>query len=256
VLQIQQKVNFLEMFFAMLELKLSFKLETALASERVQEWKNRSAAAHSSTEDERSNESDAVPVRARLAKGTKLVNNPPGKARKRTRSNTASSTQTSTITRRSVDTISSSATPRRAASPRADQRTPQAEPQVESSADEGTVADSNQPLRKIASGASLSALSPSEPATPSTPALTPAIGFITDDSDTEFQSAYSTSPRDSYVSFDGRQTPLYHDSDDSVEFTDQSRDYGKQVASQLTKAPVRERVSSTATAIFQTRTVS
>jgi hypothetical protein len=123
---------------------------------------------------------------------------------------------------------------------------------VESSADEGTVADSNQPLRKIASGASLSALSPSETATPSTPALSPAIGSITDDSDTEFQSAYSTSPRDSYVSFDGRQTPLYHDSDDSIEFTVD----GKQVASQPTKAPVRERVSSTATAIFQNRIVS
>ncbi|KAG2350349.1 hypothetical protein BDR05DRAFT_899202 [Suillus weaverae] len=237
-------------------LQIQQKLETALASERVQEWKSRSAAAHSSTEDERSNDSDAVPVRARLAKGMKLVNNPPGKVRKRTRSNTASSTQTSTITRRSVDTISSSATPRRAGSPRTDQRTPQVEPQVESSADEGTVAGSNQPLRKIASGASLSALSPSEPATPSTPALTPAIGFITDDSDTEFQSAYSTSPRDSYVSFDGRQTPLYHDSDDSIEFTNQSRNYGKQVASHLTTVPVRERVSSTATAILQTRTAS
>lgn len=237
-------------------LQIQQKLETALASERVQEWKNRSAAAHSSTEDERSNDSDAVPVRARPAKGTRLVNNPPGKARKRTRSNTASSTQTSTITRRSVDTISSSATPRRAASPRADQRISQVEPQVESSADEGTVAGSNQTLRKIASGASLSALSPSDTATPSTPALTPAIGFITDDSDTEFQSAYSTSPRDSYVSFDGRQTPLYHDSDDSIEFTDQSRDYGKQVASQLIKAPVRERVTSTGTAIIHTRTAS
>lgn len=132
----------------------------------------------------------------------------------------------------------------------------QVEPQVESSADEGTVAGSNQPLRKISSGASLSALSPSDTATPTTPALTPAIGFITDDSDTEFQSAYSTSPRDSYVSFDGRQTPLYHDSDDSIEFTDQSRDYGKQVASQLIKAPVRERVTSTGTAILHTRTAS
>ncbi|KAG2072634.1 hypothetical protein BDR04DRAFT_1230371 [Suillus decipiens] len=239
-------------------LQIQQKLETALASERVQEWKNRSAVVHSSTEDERSNDSDSVPVRARLAKGSKLVNNPSGKARKRTRSNTASSTQTSTITRRSVDTVSSSATPRRSASPRVDQRIPQVEPQVavESSADNGTVAGADQPLRKIASGASLSALSPSEIATLSTPAPTPAISSITDDSDTDFQSAYSASPRDSYASFDGRRTPLYHDSDDSIDFNDQSRDYEKQVASQLTNTPVRERVSSTATAIVQTRTVS
>ncbi|KAG2120280.1 hypothetical protein BD769DRAFT_1671701 [Suillus cothurnatus] len=51
---------------------LQIQQKTALASERVQGWKNRSAAAHSSTEDERSNDSDAIPVRARLAKGTKL----------------------------------------------------------------------------------------------------------------------------------------------------------------------------------------
>ncbi|KAG1749981.1 DENN domain-containing protein [Suillus paluster] len=183
-------------------LQIQQKLETALASERVQEWKN-------------SNDSDVVPVRARPPKGTKLVNNPPGKAKRRARSNTASSTQTtqtSTITRRSVDTISPSATPRRTSSPRAEQRSP---------------------------GHS-----------PPTPALTPAIGSITDDSDTEFQSAYSTSPRDSYVSFDGHQTPHYHDSDDSTESTDQTVKYGK-IASQFTKAPVRERVSSTATAILQ-----
>ncbi|KAG0708851.1 DENN domain-containing protein [Suillus ampliporus] len=215
-------------------LQIQQKLETALASERVQEWKNRSAAGHSSTEDERR---------------TKLVNNPPGKARRRARSNTASSTQTSTISRGSVDTICSSATPRRAASPRAEQGIPgHGDSQIESSADEGTVADSMPSLRKIASGASLSALSP-EAATPSTPALTPAIGSITDDSDTEFQSAYSTSPRDSYVSFDGRQTPHYHDSDDSTDSTDRSCNYGKPV----TKSPVRERVSSTATAILRTR---
>jgi hypothetical protein len=82
------------------------------------------------------------------------------------------------------------------------------EPQVESSADEGTIAGSNQSLCKIASGASLSALSPCETATPSTPALTPGISFIADDLDTNFQSAYSTSPQDTYISFDGRQITI------------------------------------------------
>lgn len=176
------------------------------------------------------------------------MNNPPGKAKKRDRSDTASSTRTGTTTRRSVDTISS-VTPRRAPSPQAEQKIPgNLDSQLESSADEGTVSPA-QPLRKIASGASLSALSPSTATTPSIPTVTPAIGSITDDSDTDFQSAYSTSPRDSYVSFDGRRTPHYHDSDDSAESIGLGRDYGKHVASQLTKSPVRERVSSTATAI-------
>jgi EEF1A N-terminal glycine/lysine methyltransferase len=178
------------------------------------------------------------------------VNSPPGKAKKRDRSDTASSTRTGTITRRSVDTISSS-TPRRVPSPQAEQKNPgPVDSQVESSADEGTVSGPAQSLRKIASGASLSALSPSAATTPSIPAVTPPIGSITDDSDTDFQSAYSTSPRDSYVSFDGRQTPHYHDSDDS---TDSTGDYGKHVASPLTKSPIRERVSSTATAILHTQ---
>lgn len=221
-----------------------------MASERVQEWKNRSAAGHSSTEDERSNDSDVIHVRARPLKGTKLVNNPPGKAKKRDRSDTISSTRTGTITRRSVDTISS-ATPRRAPSPQAEQKlSGHVDSQIESSADEGTVSGPTQSLRKIASGASLSALSPTKP---STPAIAPAVGFITDDSDTDFQSAYSTSPRDSYVSFDGRQTPHYHDSDDSTDSTGRGHNFGQRVTSQLTRSPVRERVSSTATAILQTR---
>jgi nicotinamide N-methyltransferase len=54
-----------------------------------------------------------------------------------------------------------------------------------------------------------------------------------DDSDTDFQSAYSTSPRGSYGSFEGGQEP-----DDLV-------DSSKQTVSKST----RERVSSTATAI-------
>jgi len=222
-----------------------------LASERVQEWKSRSAAGHSSTEDERSNDSDVIHVRARPLKGTKLVNNPPGKAKKRDRSDTTSSTRTGTITRRSVDTISS-ATPRRVPSPQAEQKlSGHVDSQIESSADEGTVSGPTQSLRKIASGASLSALSPSIATTPSTPTIVPAVGPITDDSDTDFQSAYSTSPRDSYVSFDGRQTPHYHDSDDSTDSTGQGH-YGQRVTYQLTRSPVRERVSSTATAILQT----
>ncbi|KAI0669882.1 AEX-3 domain-containing protein [Trametes maxima] len=56
-------------------------------------------------------------------------------------------------------------------------------------------------LRKIPSTASIGAFSPAN-ATPTTPALTPGASAATDDEDTDFQSAYSTSPRGSYGSFE------------------------------------------------------
>ena len=58
------------------------------------------------------------------------------------------------------------------------------------------------PLRKIPSSASISAIS-AQAATPSTPALTPGgASAATDDEETDFQSAYSTSPRGSYGELD------------------------------------------------------
>ena len=54
-------------------------------------------------------------------------------------------------------------------------------------------------LRQMHSNASLSAIS-AQVATPSTPALTPGgASAATDDEETDFQSAYSASPRGSYV---------------------------------------------------------
>ncbi|OBZ79713.1 hypothetical protein A0H81_01119 [Grifola frondosa] len=50
-------------------------------------------------------------------------------------------------------------------------------------------------LREIPSTASLSAIRPLSVATPSTPSLTPSTSAATDDEETDFQSAYSASPR-------------------------------------------------------------
>ncbi|KZV77646.1 hypothetical protein PENSPDRAFT_679188 [Peniophora sp. CONT] len=68
------------------------------------------------------------------------------------------------------------------------------------------------PLRRIASDASVGAMSPLDPSfahnaqaqveTPTTPALTPTFTGTTDESDTDFQSAYSASPRESYAGHD------------------------------------------------------
>ena len=62
-------------------------------------------------------------------------------------------------------------------------------------------------LRKIPSDPSLSALHPASPTspqvtTPITPSLTNGTSSVTDDEDGDYQSAYSTSPRGSYGSFE------------------------------------------------------
>ena len=80
------------------------------------------------------------------------------------------------------------------------------------------------PLRRIASDASVGAMSPIDPAfaanvqaqieTPTTPALTPTFTGTTDESDTDFQSAYSASPRQSYA---GHEIGEIQDEDEEAE---------------------------------------
>lgn len=67
----------------------------------------------------------------------------------------------------------------------------------------------------------------------------------TDDSDTDFQSAYSTSPRGSYGSFGSGQGHAYPEDDDDR--TNVQDDFDQHLPS-FSKTR-RERVSSTATAI-------
>lgn len=65
--------------------------------------------------------------------------------------------------------------------------------------------DSHPVLRKLPSNVSLSALRPVSPSgsnIPVTPSLTTGASVTTDDEETDFQSAYSTSPRASYGNFD------------------------------------------------------
>lgn len=261
VLQIQQKVSNEFAPRAIVAYWDDSKLETALASERIQDWKNRSFGRHGTGSgygtDERGEESSdaAIPVRTRPPRGTKLINNPPARVKRRERSDTTSTNQTgsaTTITRGSLDAVS---TPRRSPSLNLGETIPRdLEPEAvetRTSATEDTTSTpttETRPLRKIASGASLSALSPEVSVTaPPTPALTPAVSSTTDDSDTEFQSAYSTSPRDSYGSFESNKLATYNDSDDSGNATDRT---GERHVTEFTKLP-RERLSSAVTAILQ-----
>ncbi|KAG6381179.1 DENN domain-containing protein [Boletus reticuloceps] len=250
-------------------LQIQHKLETALASENIQEWKKRSAGYKSPgsdyATDERADESSdaAVPVRPRHPRGTKLVNNPPIKAKRRERSDTGSTnrTGTGTIKRHSVDTATST-TPRHSSTPINDSPIPPREDktpvQVDSETDgtdlhTPTAATSSvgQSVRKAPSAASLTAFSPEAPTTaPTTPALTPSLTTTTDESDTDFQSACSASPRDSCGSFEGKKV-LQHDSDDSGTSTDQDYNREKMHVTAYTDLPLRARLSSTATAVPQ-----
>lgn len=238
-------------------LQIQQKLENALASERIQDWKNKSLARQASgsgygTDDRADESSDAaVPVRPYPPRGTKLINHPPARGKRRERSDTTSTSHTgsaATVTRGSLDIAS---TPRRSPSLNRENPPGHLEPEATGSvATEDTMTPTKEtpPVRKVASGASLSALSPEAPTTtPTTPALTPGLSSTTDDSDTDFQSAYSTSPRDSYGSFDSSRA-AQNESDDSGNATDRT---GEKHVTEFTKLPTRERLSSTATAILQ-----
>ncbi|KAF5390328.1 hypothetical protein D9757_002945 [Collybiopsis confluens] len=120
----------------------------------------------------------------------------------RKRSNTASSTRSSIMTAHAAEEDLTSTPPVSAGRKPLSVKTPgSATPaQWNPSSLEERVA-----VRKIASGASLSAtrpISPSAVVTPSTPALSPGPHGTTDESDSDFQSAYSVSPRASYQEHD------------------------------------------------------
>lgn len=80
------------------------------------------------------------------------------------------------------------------------------------------------------------------------PSASPTIVGLTDDSDTDFQSAYSASPKESYGSFDSEQGNL-DIANDTLAL--QIKSQGN-VEDRLSAAPKtrRERVSSTSTAII------
>lgn len=102
-------------------------------------------------------------------------------------------------------------------------------------------------LRTIPSVASLTALRPDSPsvASPITPSLTTTTSIATDDEDTDFQSAYSTSPRGSYHSFENFAAKKF-DSSESDSGTPTSADTRKGHLDDGRNS--RERASSTATA--------
>ncbi|KAK0456595.1 DENN domain-containing protein [Armillaria borealis] len=221
-------------------LEIQQKLETALATERrAAKWRRQ--VSQESEDDVSMSES----ARSQHSSSNRTFTKTPTKHRKR--SSTASSSQTSTHTEEAPKVPKS---PRRTLFIKTSE-TGSATPTRRSMSDASRGGQSTPepvPIRKISSGASLSATRPSQ-ATPTTPGLTPVVAGATDDSDTDFQSAYSASPRGSYGSLEStRGFPRVNGDETAVGIVnDLPDDFGKPV-------PVfskhRERNDSAATTTY------
>jgi hypothetical protein len=167
-----------------------------------------------------------APVRTRSSKGPRPIKT---HTKTRNRSGTASSTQTGTSILTDEGTVSTVTNPRALVGSHSEQgnKTPTRGSFSAGSQDEEPLVTRSSPI----DSSFKTTRSPSS----GRMAATPRTTGTADDSDTDFQSAYSTSPRGSYGSFEGGQEP------DEDGFGDS----GKQSVSKST----RERVSSTATAI-------
>ncbi|KAF8898744.1 hypothetical protein BD779DRAFT_1607447 [Infundibulicybe gibba] len=216
-------------------LEIQQKLETALASERrATKWKNQTVSQESEED------SEIAPVRSRPARGTRLVIKP---QKIRRRSGTGSSTQTGVSSHTDEGTISP---PGRGSLSVPPSESGGKTPTRTSFSDvDGPTPSEPVNLRRSVSGASLSAIRPPPLGQKSPGRTRSGLTPTTDDSDTDFQSAYSTSPRESYGSFDGHDPE--EDGHQTLEIeADFQNDFGR---STLSSKTLRERVSSTATAV-------
>ncbi|KAJ8702592.1 hypothetical protein PTI98_001296 [Pleurotus ostreatus] len=209
-------------------LQIQQKLETALATDRrTARWRSHMNGNYESGDDL----SESTHTRPRRPKGT----------RNRTRSGTQSSTQTnsSTVTHTDDGTLSTVSNSRLVVTV-PDNTTPTKA--QESDADVSHLSANASTV----SSATARPISPSQ-LTPTTPALTPVTASVTDDSDTDFQSAYSTSPRESYGDFDVAQNAADADLDDRVP-APLKLDYHHPDNLPVFAKNRRERLSSTSTA--------
>ncbi|KAJ3842351.1 DENN domain-containing protein [Lentinula raphanica] len=221
-------------------LEIQAKLENALSADRrTAKWRGNVSNQESEGELEDNESVTAVAPPPRPPRAHRRTKSAEKKTRKR--SNTASSTQTSrsiTTTQEEDDGIP---TP-----PVAALRKPLSVKTSGNSTPTHHVASSREQssVRKIASGASLSATRPLSPSqvTPSTPALSPGIHGTTDESDTDFQSAYSVSPRGSYHEYD-----QHNDDPAVIAESGLPVEFGKHPTPVFVK-PHRDRFSSTSTA--------
>lgn len=211
-------------------LEIQQKLETALATDRRPKWKS-----HPSTQE--SGDDDVVPIRSRPPKGKRIHSKHSSRARNR--SGTTSSTQTSIANRTDDGATSTPVHSKSTLSMSTEQgsKTPTRGSFVDMSTDEQ---DSPEPFEPVVTLIEV----PPSVTTLSTPPPTPFVTATAEDSDTDFQSAYSASPRDSYGSFEQERG--------NSSSPEQSSTSDK-LSEEILHKSRRERVSSTATATVNRR---
>ncbi|KXN90020.1 hypothetical protein AN958_05025 [Leucoagaricus sp. SymC.cos] len=174
-------------------LEIQQKLESALSQERRGGKRRKNGVGESEDDESEATSIHQISKKKHHKRPSKISTKS-----NRTRSGTTSSTHTgvSTATEDGTGTtIPRTMTP--SATTETDSKTPT----------RGTFPDSIPPPLPLASGALpspdvVAQNNISKQSVPATPGLTPGAGATTDESDTDFQSAYSISPRDSYGNFD------------------------------------------------------
>ncbi len=235
VLEIQQKVSVPSTLLSKLAKRI-LQLESAMASERRTPKYHRTHSAQGSGEEDLSEVSStrSRPSRSRRSQ-PKHAAKPA--SRPRTRSSTMSSTQTSIPTVKSAesDHLSSVSKSRKVLSAESDAQTPTRASFLDVSGD-----DTSTP--EAVATPVVEELTLAKTAVPASKGSAP-VG-LTDDSDTDFQSAYSASPRQSYGSFDGK-----HPNGD-IENTETAAVVDDSIENRLSAPPRmrRERVTSTSIA--------
>ncbi|KAJ4486134.1 DENN domain-containing protein [Lentinula aciculospora] len=224
-------------------LEIQAKLEKALSTERrTAKWRGNISNQESEGELEDSESVTAIAPPPRPPRAHRKTKS--GEKKTRKRSNTASSTQTSRSATTAQDEDDTIPTP-----PVSTNRKPLSVKTSGTSTPTHRATSSREQssVRKIASGASLSATRPLSLSqiTPSTPALSPGLHGTTDESDTDFQSAYSVSPRGSYHEYD--QHSVSDEERPGITERGLPVEFGKHPSPVFVK-PRRERFSSTSTA--------
>lgn len=200
-------------------------MESALSSERRQQkWRSHQESGEDSSE--------VGSTRSRRSRNRRTTSKPVSKPR--TRSGTTSSTQTSTPTIKKEDK-----------GPQAPLPQPQSALSVQP--DTGNTTPTRDSFLEVDHD---SQGTPEITPSPLEPVAVPAAVGVTDDSDTDFQSAYSgsTSPRGSYVSLgEGKVDVVKVENEEAVIL-----ESGESIEDRLSAPPKtrRERVSSTSTAIL------
>jgi EEF1A N-terminal glycine/lysine methyltransferase len=209
------------------------QLETALSTDRRgTKWKTRSS--QESGEEELSEVGSNRSNRSKPSRSRRHHSKPRSNAR--TRSGTASSTQTNTATVHAEDTV-------RTTSPHKNHSSLPVEPDTKTPTRTSFVVSQDEhresepvpslPISKTDTQANV-------------PSVARPTTGVTDDSDNDFQSAYSASPRDSYGDFDSEQGNFDIVNNDTLVLSQEN------VEDRLSAAPKtrRERVESTSTAII------